>query len=178
MFCRKYVDLEHKCFILTEEKECKKSLGLIFFDYEAMQTGLNHEVNLVCVTRKCFNCVEELSCNDSRCGDFVFTRNEEFGEWLFSSFNKNFIAFAHNMRSYDGYFIMNYIVSNVLPNEKLPEFVLNGSKILVINFASVTIKDSINFIPMALAKLPKCFDLTELNKGYFPHFLHLKTKIT
>ena len=74
------------------------------------------------------------------------------------------------MRSYDGYFIMNYIVSNILPNEKLPEIVLNGGKILVINFANVTIKDSINFIPMALAKLPKCFDLREMKKGYFPHF--------
>ncbi len=75
-------------------------------------------------------------------------------------------------RIYDGYFILNYIVSNVLPSEKLPQIVLNGSKILVIHFANVTIKDSINFIPMALAKLPKCFDLIELRKGYFPHFFN------
>jgi hypothetical protein len=76
------------------------------------------------------------------------------------------------MRSYDGYFIMNFIVSNVLPGEKLPEIVLHGSKILVIYFANVTIKDSINFIPMGLANLPKCFDLIELKKAYFPHFFN------
>jgi hypothetical protein len=52
---------------------------------------------------------------------------------------------------------MNYIVSYVLPNEKLPE----------IHFANVTIKDSINFLPMALSKSPKYFDLIELKKGYF-----------
>jgi hypothetical protein len=124
-----------------------------------MQTGTNHEVNLVCVTRKCVNCINDLECTDTECRDLVFTDNDEFCIWLFNSKNKNFIAFAHNMRSYDGYFIMNYIVSNVLPGEKLPEIVLNGRKILVIHFANVTIKDSINFIPLALAKLPKCFDL-------------------
>jgi hypothetical protein len=31
--------------------------------------------------------------------------------WLFDKKNKTFIAFALHMRSYDGYFIMNYIVS-------------------------------------------------------------------
>ena len=29
--------------------------------------------------------------------------------------------------------------------------------------------DSLNFIPMPLADMPKAFEETELNKGYFPH---------
>ena len=37
----------------------ENNLGFILFDYEAMQTGLNHEENAVCETRKCLNCVEE-----------------------------------------------------------------------------------------------------------------------
>jgi hypothetical protein len=53
---------------------------------------------------------------------------------------------------------MNYILSNIKPNERLPENVLNGSKILVINFSKVTIQDSLNFIPMVLSKFPKTFD--------------------
>jgi hypothetical protein len=85
-----------------------------------MQTGSNHEVNLVCVTRKCVNCVNDLECTDTECRDLFFSSNDEFCIWLFNSKNKNFIAFAHNMRSYDGYFIMNYIVSNVLPGDVLP----------------------------------------------------------
>ena len=36
------------------------------------------------------------------------------------------------MKSYDGYFILNYIVSNVKPGEKVPEVLLNGGKILFI----------------------------------------------
>jgi hypothetical protein len=130
MFCRKQVDLEHKCYILTEEKENSKknNAGFIFFDYEAMQTGSNHEVNLVCVTRKCVNCVNELECEDTECRDFVFSTNDEFCLWLFNSKNKNFIAFAHNMRSYDGYFILNYIVSNVLPLHNLVEYPKNCIK--------------------------------------------------
>ena len=179
MFCKKEVDLSHKCYILTEkenfemnENSVKTTKGFIFFDYEAMQTESNHEINLVCATRKCLNCINEQVCSDNDCSDYVFTNNQEFCIWLFNDKNKNFIALAHNMRSYDGYFIMNYIVSNVLPNEKLPEIVLNGSKILVIRFANITIKDSINFLPMGLAKLPKCFELTELKKGYFPHYFN------
>ena len=76
------------------------------------------------------------------------------------------------MKSYDGYFILNYFVSNFLPGDRLPEVLLNGSKIVLIKFSNVTIKDSINFIPMALAKFSKTFGLNELKKGYFPHFFN------
>ena len=98
--------------------------------------------------------------------------NFVIGYWLFGNCNHNFIALAHNMKSYDGYFILNYIVSNIIPSEKLPEVLLNGSKILLIKFGNITIKDSINFMPMSLSKLPKTFDLIELKKGYFPHFFN------
>lgn len=167
----------HLCYILTEEVNLKinkyslkTTLGYIFFDYEAVQTDKGHEVNLVYARKICMNCLKNNKC-ESDCGDFVWKSNNEFCDWLFSKINKNFTAIAHNMKSYDGYFIINYIVSNLIPSEKLPEVLLSGSKILVIRFAHVTVKDSINFMPMALSKLPKTFDLHELKKGYFPHFL-------
>ena len=34
--------------------------------------------------------------------------------------------------------------------------------------------DSLNILPMPLAKLPKSFDLKEIRKGFFPHFYHTK----
>ena len=34
--------------------------------------------------------------------------------------------------------------------------------------------DSYNFIPLALAKCPKTFGLTELHKGYFPYLFNTK----
>jgi hypothetical protein len=76
------------------------------------------------------------------------------------------------MKSYDGFFILNYLVSNILPSEKMPEILVTGSKVLVIKFGEITIKDSFNFIPMALSKLPKTFDLKELKKGYFSHLFN------
>lgn len=38
----------------------------------------------------------------------------------------------------------------------------------------ITIIDSLCFLPMALSKLPKCFGLTELKKGHFPHLFNLR----
>jgi hypothetical protein len=120
----------------------------------------------------CLNCISNLEC-ESDFNNYSFSNNEDFCTWLFSDTNHNFIAIAHNMKSYDGYFIMNYILSNIKPNERLPEIVLNGSKILVINFSKVTIKDSLNLIPMALSKFPKTFGFKELKKGFFPHFFNI-----
>ena len=55
---------------------------------------------------------------------------------------------------------------------KYTEILLTGSKVLVIKFGEITIKDSINFIPMASTKIRKTFDLKELKKGYFPHLFN------
>ena len=178
VYCKTEVTFDHQCYILTEEENAKinkhsvkTTLGYIFFDYEAMQTEEGHVVNLVCARKICLDCIDNNECN-LNCGDFFWKTNNLFCEWLFSKSNANFIAIAHNMKSYDGYFIINYIVSNILPNERLPEILLTGSKILLIKFCKVTIKDSINFIPMSLAKFPKTFDLNELKKGYFPHYFN------
>ena len=35
---------------------------------------------------------------------------------------------------------------------------------------NIRILDSLNFLPLPLASLPKSFGLEELKKGYFPHF--------
>jgi hypothetical protein len=67
---------------------------------------------------------------------------------------------------------MESIIKNLLPTDNVPELLLNGSKLLVIKFLGIKIKDSINFIPMALTKMPKTFSLSELKKGYFPHFFN------
>ncbi|XP_052760046.1 uncharacterized protein LOC128202914 [Mya arenaria] len=37
---------------------------------------------------------------------------------------------------------------------------------------NITVLDSLNFLPMKLAALPKAFGLTELKKGWFPHFFN------
>ena len=37
---------------------------------------------------------------------------------------------------------------------------------------NIRIIDSLNFLPMRLAALPKAFGLDEMKKGYFPHFMN------
>ena len=137
-----------------------------------MQVESNHVANLAVARKICTSCLEKDKCVKN-CGDYIFETNDEFCEWLFGSDNKDSIAVAHNMKSYDGYFIMNYIMNNITPEDKMPKCILNGSKLLVIDFNGIKIIDSINFIPMALAKFPKTFGLSELKKGYFPHFFNI-----
>lgn len=38
----------------------------------------------------------------------------------------------------------------------------------------IRIIDSLNFLPMPLSKLPACFGLSELKKGFFPHFFNTR----
>ena len=171
-FCKTNVPSDHKCFILREDEhlktaKCKK--GYIFFDYEAMHVSEKHVPNLVIAKKICYECIEHKFCTNN-CNVFVFKENDSFCKWLFTQ--KYFIAIAHNMKAYDGYFIMEWIVNNINPNEVPPEIVLSGSKLLVIEFAKLKIIDSYNFIPMALAKLPKTFGIQEMKKGYFPHYFN------
>ncbi|CAB4017685.1 DNA polymerase, partial [Paramuricea clavata] len=54
------------------------------------------------------------------------------------------------------------------------EIITRGAKILSLTVPEMNIKfiDSLCFIPMKLAAFPKTFGLTELQKGYFPHFFN------
>lgn len=45
---------------------------------------------------------------------------------------------------------------------------------LTVPSCKIKIIDSINFLPMALAKLPATFGFNELKKGYFPHLFNKK----
>ena len=80
------------------------------------------------------------------------------------------IVVAHNFQGYDGYFIQNFLNKNAVKYE----VILRGAKILSMTIPMFNIKfiDSLNFIPMSLAKFPKTFGKTELCKGYFPHLFN------
>ena len=95
--------------------------------------------------------------------------SKEFGKWLINDTHKNVTATAHNARAYDAYFLYNYLVQN----GNIPEpAIFSGSKIMHMGIQSINMRllDSLNFLPMPLAKLPKAFGLTEMKKGFFPHF--------
>lgn len=106
----------------------------------------------------------------------VFETLHDLGIWMFSDTHKGFTVFFHNL-SYDGCFLIQYLISQTIR----PSFVIyRGSKIQMFNVGQLNIRvlDSFNFLPMALGKLPKAFQLDSLKKGYFPHFFTSVANLT
>ena len=127
-----------------------------------------HVPNLIVCEKVCINCINNLACI-SFCKMHKFYDNDSFCDWLFSLENSNCIAVAHNMKGYDGIFILNYIVESFVSVYSKPEILINGTKILSLKYKNVKVIDSLSFLPMPLDKFTKTFDLKELKKGFFPH---------
>ena len=177
--CRDNFPVGHKCYIKQVEikKNGKKDHPscYIFFDVEAQQETGIHQPNLCVAQKVCETCAErpvEEPCDV--CGEdkqVVFKGikcMEEFCLWLLKNErHKGARCFAHNLKGYDGYFILQYLYDNVVT----PDVIMNGAKIMSITVpgSEITFKDSLNFFPMALSKLPKAFGVQELCKGHFPH---------
>ena len=154
-------DNEHKCYIQkTEQPKESQYNHLLFFDFESTQEHGIHHPNL-CVVHD-----EEREVGLFQGKDTV----KEFCEWLLTKEHQDCIVVAHNFQGYDGYFITKYLIQNAIKYE----FILRGAKILSMTIPMFNIKfiDSLNFIPMSLAKFPKTFGETELCKGYFPHLFN------
>ena len=152
---------EHLCYIQkTEQPEESQYNHLLFFDLECMQEHGVHEANL-CVVHD-----EEGEVGLFQGKDTV----KKFCEWLLTKEHQDCIVVAHNFQGYDGYFIQNYLNKNAIKYE----VILRGAKILSMTIPMYNIKfiDSLNFIPMSLAKFPKTFGQTELCKGHFPHLFN------
>ena len=94
-----------------------------------------------------------------------------FCKWLISNQHKDVTAIAHNARGYDSYFIYDWLITH---SHSPDPVIFSGSKIMYMNVPTgglnIRLLDSLNFLPMPLAQLPKSFGLVELKKGFFPHF--------
>ena len=154
-------DTGHKCYIQKLEQEEESSYNhLLFFDFEATQEHGTHCPNL-CVVHD-----EEREVALFQGEDTV----KNFCEWLLTPEHKDCIVVAHNFQGYDGYFITKFLIDNAIHYE----IIYRGAKSLSMTIPMFNIKfiDSINFIPMSLAKFPKTFGQDELCKGYFPHMFN------
>ena len=161
-------DLNHKCYMQQQElKEESSYTQLLFFDFECTQEHGIHEVNL-CVVY-------------DETGEVGVFRGKnavkDFCTWLFTPEHNKCIVIAHNFQGYDSYPILKFLNQNAVPCEAI----YNGTKCVTLKTKTkksyqlkIKIKfiDSLNFIPMALAKFPKTFGQDEMCKGYFPHFFN------
>lgn len=64
------------------------------------------------------------------------------------------------------------MLKNLTVSDPIPSPIINGSKIIAINFDDIRIIDSYFFILIRLADFQKTFFLSELKKGYFPHLFY------
>ena len=154
-------DTKHLCYIQQLEQEEESSYNhLLFFDFEATQEHGTHCPNL-CVVHD-----EEREVALFQGEDTV----KRFCEWLLTPEHKDCIVVAHNFQGYDGYFITKFLIDNAIHYD----IIYRGAKSLSMTIPMFNIKfiDSINFIPMSLAKFPKTFGQDELCKGYFPHMFN------
>ena len=162
-------DHNHKCYMQQQEPKEEISYNqLLFFDFECTQEYGIHEVNL-CVVYD-----ETGEAGVFRGKNAV----KDFCTWLFTPEHHKCIVMAHNFQGYDSYPIMKYLNQNAIPYDVIH----NGAKCVTLTTKTkqkrklfqIEIKfiDSLNFIPMALARFPKTFGQDELCKGYFPHFFN------
>ena len=157
----KQEDTDHLCYMQQEEHEEESCYNhLLFFDFEATQEHGIHHPNL-CVV---YDEEKEVALFQGQ--DTV----KEFCLWLLTPQHKGCIVVAHNFQGYDSYFIIKHLNANAIPYE----IIYRGAKCLSMTIPMFNIKfiDSLNFIPMGLAKFPKTFAQPELCKGYFPHLFN------
>ncbi|WAQ94967.1 hypothetical protein MAR_007438, partial [Mya arenaria] len=140
--------------------------------------SFEHRPNLCVVQRVCTQCLDSNLSIDSECdhcgkNELVFKgekTTQQFCQWLFSEENLGATVICHNFKGYDSYPVLQYLHDNAI----FPEVITNGTKFMSIKIPVCKMRfiDSINFIPMALADMPKAFGITELAKGYFPHLFN------
>ena len=157
-------DTDHICYIQQQEQKEESSYNhLLFFDFEATQEHGIHHPNL-CVV---YDEEQEVALFQGQ--DTV----KEFCQWLLTPQHKGCILIAHNFQGYDSYFIIKFLNENAIRYK----IIYRGAKCISITIPMLEIKfiDSLNFIPMGLAKFPKTFAQPELCKGYFPHLFNKDT---
>ncbi|XP_030761194.1 uncharacterized protein LOC115886248 [Sitophilus oryzae] len=181
--CKKHQPQPHHCY-MQQDTGCPsmKNTLFVFYDLETRQEKkledgtILHEPNL-CVYRKvCDRCIDK---NNSvvcqKCGERQKVIKDNVIAVLLRDILvlrkqfKDVVVIAHNGGGFDHQFILDYILQQT---DLTPELITRGTKLVLMSAGNVKFLDSLNYFPMALAKLPKAFGLNELKKGYFPHLFN------
>jgi hypothetical protein len=152
----------HKCFI-QKQKLNETSTKYLFFDFESDLSSGTH-VPIYC--HLTWYQPETLQWVEKSFGINTNVRND-VGQFMFSKQFRGYTIIAHNMKGYDGCFLLQYLAENSMK----PKLILQGKKILALSIPKLKIRviDSLNFLSMPLSALPKAFNF-EGSKGHFPHF--------
>lgn len=162
--CDQFVDENHVCFMKREgfKKHVKK---VVYLDFETDFSSGQH-IPVYCYISWIFQTPEgdEKGNKEFGISDNV---SQEVGSYLFAPFFKHSTVIAHNLRGFDGCFLLRYLVEN---NIKPNKIITDGTKItyLVVSKLKIRLIDSLNLIPLRLDQFSSAFGLEESDKGMFP----------
>jgi len=173
--CVDYLPVDHQCYMkpLVRKDSELNPVRYVFYDFECATRESGEHVPVLCVAHLvCSLCMEE-PITDTECcvcgrRELVFEGENtarDFGDFVFSGKKESYTCIAHNSSGYDVHFILRHCHNAGVK----PRLTVTGKKIMCLEASGNRFIDSLNFIPMALSKLPKAFGLRELAKGYFPH---------
>ena len=177
--CQSYAPKKHKCRV-PRCKQCKEPVGdisshrcfmptlkqaeitnnYIFYDFECMQETGIHIPNYIFAMG-----VKECSTWEFKGADCVSGFVKKFINKKF----KGYTFLAHNAKGYDNYFI----VRKLLEEKMYIDLITQGGKLMSVTVTKLDIRflDSLNFLPMKLAKMPQAMGF-EGAKGFFPHYFN------
>ena len=182
--CNKYVGKDHKCFMkkvkakgghctVDSMKPCKNNDSIkktdwchscrtytekyIFYDFEATQNTGVHTVNLSIA-------------QNFEGKEYIHNSIEEFCKGFLNDKFNGYTFIAHNSKGYDCHFVLKWLIDQGIK----PYCIYNGAKIMFMEIPKLSIRfiDSLNFLQMPLKSFPKTFGMSELKKGYFPHYFN------
>ncbi|XP_055924592.1 uncharacterized protein LOC129956687 [Argiope bruennichi] len=144
-----------------------------------------------CGTSRCPSCKQFVNVLEHRCFLEVVSPKMPSDKLIFFDFETDQSSGTHEVnfavaqysngeetifRGFDGQFVMAWLLEQGIARSVIP----NGSKLMSIGHPTlrITLIDSFNFLPMSLSKLPGCFGLSELKKGFFPHLFNKRENQT
>ena len=183
--CQEYVCINnHRCYIqpVKEEAEdteepteegggCMVAPPPPLFVYADIETMQNAECmfvpNLLCYSSSEEESIHVLDGEDCTL-QFLHDLNDLVDVPVNEQQREVTVVF-HNLKGFDGLFIINKLYDQQRPVEKQ---LTVGAKVLSFKSGEIKFIDSLSFLRMPLASFPASFNLTELNKGFFPHLFN------
>ncbi|CAO4377092.1 unnamed protein product [Caenorhabditis nigoni] len=194
--CMERTTMNHKCVHAAptaanrkRQLEKQQSWTMVIYDIESIVTssadmtskfGCKHTPNVICFKLICEKCMGE-EC--AHCGVITTFKWQSKGIPVLKQFVnflktdqrlKNAYIIAHNGGRYDHVLTLEEMIKSVACK---PNFIMAGRTIISADVEldkdnTLHFRDSLKYIPMRLAQLPKAFNLNTESKGYFPYMFN------
>ena len=180
--CKQWVSIQdHKCFIqpvVEEQPEQTEEGGgcmvapppplFVFADIEAMHNAEGvFLANLLCYSSGEEDTIHVLE--GDQCVLNFLQELDDLADVAESDQKREIIVVFHNLKGYDGMFIIHELYDQRRPVENQ---LTVGAKVLSFKSGHLKFIDSLCFLPMPLAAFTSTFNLTSLKKGFFPHLFN------